>query len=268
MSEDTPQVGQVPVSARDIRRKFMSFFEERGHTFWPSSSVVPRDDPTLLFANAGMNQFKAVFLGTIDPGTDMAQLKAACNSQKCLRAGGKHNDLEDVGNDLYHQTFFEMLGNWSFNGTFGKKQACTYAWTFLVDVVGLDPSRLYCTYFEGAPEHGLEADEETKNIWIKELGIPADRVLPGDMKDNFWEMGDVGPCGPCTEIHYDHVGGRHVPELVNMDDPDVVEIWNLVFMQFLNKGGYALQPLAALHVDTGMGLERLVACPEWVPVQL
>ncbi len=251
------------LSANQIRQQFIDFFREKhAHTFAPSSPVVPHNDPTLLFANAGMNQFKPVFLGTVDPGSDLASMRRAVNSQKCIRAGGKHNDLDDVGKDLYHHTFFEMLGNWSF-GDFFKAEAIDWAWELFTKVWGMDESRLYATYFEGDEKEGLAPDHEARDLWLKHL--PAERVLPGDMKDNFWEMGDTGPCGPCSEIHYD---GRTDAEraqqpgasLVNADHEQVIELWNLVFIQFdrFGPGASGLKPLPAKHVDTGMGLERIV----------
>ncbi|XP_008151450.2 alanine--tRNA ligase, mitochondrial [Eptesicus fuscus] len=240
-----------PAQAPAVRDAFLSFFRDRhGHRLVPSASVRPRGDPSLLFVNAGMNQFKPIFLGTVDPRSEMAGFRRVANSQKCVRAGGSHNDLEDVGRDLSHHTFFEMLGNWAFGGEYFKEEACSMAWELLTQVYGIPEDRLWVSYFGGDPKAGLDPDLESRDIWLS-LGVPASRVLSFGPQENFWEMGDTGPCGPCTEIHYDLAGGMGAPELV--------ELWNLVFMQHNREADGSLQPLPQRHVDTGMGLERLVA---------
>ncbi|XP_049621438.1 alanine--tRNA ligase, mitochondrial [Suncus etruscus] len=236
--------------ASAVRDAFLSFFRDRhGHRLVPSASVRPRGDPSLLFVNAGMNQFKPIFLGTVDPRSEMASFRRVANSQKCVRAGGRHSDLEDVGRDLSHHTFFEMLGNWAFGGEYFKKEACSMAWELLTQVYGIPKDRLWVSYFGGDPKMGLDPDVESRDIWLS-LGVPVSHVLSLGPQDNFWEMGETGPCGPCTEIHYDLASGMGTPQLV--------ELWNLVFIQHNREADGSLQPLPQQHVDTGMGLERLV----------
>ncbi len=244
------------MTANEIRDSFVKFFESKGHLIVPSAPMVIKDDPTLMFTNAGMNQFKDIILGN-RPATS----KRCTDSQKCLRVSGKHNDLEEVGHDTYHHTMFEMLGNWSF-GDYFKKEAIDWAWEYLVDVLKIDKSNLYATVFEGSPEEGLERDNEAASYWEKFL--PADHIINGNKHDNFWEMGATGPCGPCSELHIDlrpeeekaKVPGR---DMVNKDNPLVIEIWNLVFMQYNRKADQTLEPLPAKVIDTGMGFERLCA---------
>ncbi|KAJ3614360.1 hypothetical protein NHX12_017934 [Muraenolepis orangiensis] len=259
-------------SSQQVRQTFLQFFQdEHQHLLVPSSPVRPRGDPSLLLVNAGMNQvtiniillilvlykgtpaccwstlFKPILLGTVDPHSPMSSYRRVVNSQKCVRAGGKHNDLEDVGRDVYHHTFFEMLGNWSF-GDYFKEEACAMAWSLLTEHYGMSPDRLYVSYFSGDAASGLPSDEETRHIWL-DIGVPRERILPFGLQENFWEMGDSGPCGPCSEIHYDHLGGRDASRLVNTGCPEVVEL----------EADRSLRPLPQHSVDTGLGLERLLA---------
>lgn len=243
------------MTANEIRDSYKKFFESKGHAIVPSAPMVIKDDPTLMFTNAGMNQWKDIILGQRDP-----EPRRRADSQKCLRVSGKHNDLEEVGHDTYHHTMFEMLGNWSF-GDYFKEKAIDYAWEYLVDVLKLNPNDLYATVFEGSDEEGLERDNEAASIWLKHL--PAGHIINGNKHDNFWEMGDTGPCGPCSEIHLDSRSAEEKAakpgrELVNQDDPQVIEIWNIVFMQFNRKANGSLEPLSMNVIDTGMGFERLV----------
>ena len=243
------------MTAKEIRESYKKFFESKEHLIVPSAPMVVKDDPTLMFTNAGMNQFKDIILGNVQPKS-----RRMADSQKCLRVSGKHNDLEEVGHDTYHHTMFEMLGNWSF-GDYFKKEAISWAWEYIVDVLKINPADLYATVFEGSPEEGLERDNEAAAIW--EQFLPKDHIINGNKHDNFWEMGDTGPCGPCSELHVDSrpaeekakLPGR---ELVNKDHPQVIEIWNLVFMQYNRKADGSLEPLPAKVIDTGMGFERLV----------
>ena len=244
------------MTANEVRESYKKFFEGKGHKIVPSAPMVIKDDPTLMFTNAGMNQWKDIILGTKDPGKDVRRV----DSQKCLRVSGKHNDLEEVGHDTYHHTMFEMLGNWSF-GDYFKEGAIDYAWEYLVDVLHLDPEDLYVTVFEGSKEEGLSRDDEAAKYWAKH--VKPDHIINGNKHDNFWEMGETGPCGPCTEIHVD----SRMPEekakipgrgLVNKDNPQVIEIWNVVFMQYNRKADGSLEPLPMHVIDTGMGFERLV----------
>ena len=242
------------MTAKETRESFKKFFESKGHLIVPSAPMVVKDDPTLMFTNAGMNQFKDIILGNATPKS-----RRQADSQKCLRVSGKHNDLEEVGHDTYHHTMFEMLGNWSF-GDYFKKEAIAWAWEYLVTVLKLDPANLYATVFEGSPDEGLERDNEAASYW--EQYLPKDHIINGNKHDNFWEMGDTGPCGPCSEIHIDLRPAEDkaaVPgaSLVNKDNPQVIEIWNIVFMQYSRKADHSLEPLPAKVIDTGMGFERL-----------
>uniref|UniRef100_A0A8C9LNP2 Alanine--tRNA ligase n=1 Tax=Piliocolobus tephrosceles TaxID=591936 RepID=A0A8C9LNP2_9PRIM len=245
------------LTSEEVRNKFLKYFEDKNHTIVESASVIPYNDNTLLFTNAGMNQFKKIFLGNIDKNSEFGKLKRAVDTQKCIRAGGKHNDLDDVGKDVYHHTFFEMLGNWSF-GDYFKKESIAYAWDLLTNVYKINPDRLYVTYFGGDKQlSNCTEDIETKNIWLQYVN--EERILPFGMKENFWEMAETGPCGPCSEIHYDRIGNRDASSLVNMDDSSVLEIWNIVFMQYNKDEHKNMNKLPYPCIDTGMGLERITS---------
>ena len=243
------------LTANEIRKTFLDFFKSKQHEIVPSAPMVVKNDPTLMFNNSGMAPFKDIFLGN-----SPIKFPRVADTQKCLRVSGKHNDLEEVGIDTYHHTMFEMLGNWSF-GDYFKKEAIAWAWELLTEVYGIPKDRLYVTVFEGSADDNLGFDQDAYVFW--KLHIAEDRILKGNKKDNFWEMGDMGPCGPCSEIHYD---GRSDEErakvsgadLVNNDHPQVIEIWNNVFMEFNRKADGSLEKLPKQHVDTGMGFERLV----------
>ncbi|MBR6457671.1 MAG: alanine--tRNA ligase, partial [Bacteroidales bacterium] len=245
------------MTANEIRQKFLDYFASKGHTVVPSAPMVVKGDPTLMFTNAGMNQFKDIFLGNAKKKWDRAT-----DSQKCLRVSGKHNDLEEVGHDTYHHTMFEMLGNWSF-GDYFKSEAIDWAWELLTEVYKIDPKLLYATVFEGSKEDGTALDEEAMEAWKRHL--PEDHILLGNKHDNFWEMGETGPCGPSSEIHIDirsadeKASGIPARELVNKTDPHVIEIWNIVFMQYMRMADGHLENLPAKNIDTGMGFERLCA---------
>ena len=247
------------MTSQEIRKAFLDFFQSKQHQIVSSAPMVVKNDPTLMFTNAGMNQFKDIFLGN-----EPAKSKRIADTQKCLRVSGKHNDLEEVGHDTYHHTMFEMLGNWSF-GDYFKKDAIDWAWEFLVKNLGISPDRLYATIFEGDAKDGVARDQEAFDLWKQYL--PEDRIINGNKKDNFWEMGDTGPCGPCSEIHVDIRDDEErakVPgiQLVNNDHPQVIEIWNLVFMQYERNTKGELKPLPKPSIDTGMGLERATAVLE------
>ena len=242
------------MESNEIRQAFLDFFRSKGHEIVPSAPMVVKGDPTLMFTNAGMNQFKDIFLGNAP-----RKYPRAADTQKCLRVSGKHNDLEEVGHDTYHHTMFEMLGNWSY-GDYFKREAIEWAWELLTEVYKLPAERMYATVFEGSEEDGVPFDSEAYDVWARFL--PADHIIRGNKHDNFWEMGETGPCGPCSEIHFDlrdeaEIAARPGREMVNTGHPQVIEIWNLVFMQFNRKANGTLEPLPAKNVDTGMGFERL-----------
>ena len=245
----------MSMTAKEIRQAFLDFFASKGHQIVPSAPIVVKNDPTLMFTNAGMNQFKDLFLGEAP-----IKYPRVADTQRCLRVSGKHNDLEEVGIDTYHHTMFEMLGNWSF-GDYFKKEAIEWSWELLTEVYKLDKERLYVTIFEGDEKEGLAKDQEAYDLWLQ--FVPKEHILTGNKKDNFWEMGETGPCGPCSEIHFDSRSNEERAKidgatLVNADDPQVIEIWNNVFMEFNRLKDGSLKKLPAQHVDTGMGFERLV----------
>ncbi len=243
------------MNSNEVRKIFLDYFKDNHHTYVPGCNVIPENDDSLLFINAGMNQFKSIFLDENIPDKFKC-LKRACNYQRCIRAGGKHNDVDDVGADVYHHTLFEMLGSWSFND-YGNEEAIDMAWDLLINYYKINPDNLYVTYFEGDSKLSLNEDLDTINFWKKYL--PENKIIKGSTKDNFWSMGDSGPCGTCTEIHYDRIGNRDASHLVNKDDPDVLEIWNIVSIGYNMKDNCKLENLNKKFIDTGMGFERLVS---------
>jgi len=238
---------------KKIKDIFINYFKSKNHVFIPSSSVIPNNDETLLFINAGMNQFKSIFLNENIPD-EFKHLKRACNYQRCIRAGGKHNDLDDIGKDVYHHTYFEMLGSWSFND-YGKEEAIDMAWDLLINYYKINANNLYITYYEG--DENISADSETYNFWKKY--VSESHIIKGNTEDNFWSMGNTGPCGPCTEIHYDRIGNRDASSLVNQDDPNVLEIWNIVSIEYNMLENKKLEKLKSKFIDAGMGFERLTS---------